>query len=118
MSLPPLPIITVTAHDSAAVVSMLESRLDMERALEFKARVEEVIDGGATQIVLDMSEVTYMDSSGLGTVVSVFKRMPSGSFNVTGLRPNVRTLFQITRLDRFINVYATVDEAVAAFRRA
>lgn len=73
---------------------MLESRLDMERALEFKARVEDVIDGGATQIVLDMSEVTYMDSSGLGTVVSVFKRMPSGGFHVTGLRPNVRTLFQ------------------------
>ena len=115
MSLPPLPLFDVTPHPSGIVVSMLEARLDMERSIEFKERLDAVIDGGASRIVLDLSQVSYIDSSGLGSVVSVFKRMPGGAFHVSGLRPNVRTLFQITRLDRFINVYATVDGALATF---
>lgn len=118
MSLPVIPIVEVKAVPGGAVVSMLDARLDMERSLEFKQRLDEVIDGGASPIVLDLSQVNYIDSSGLGTVVSVFKRMPNGAFHVAGLRPNVRTLFQITRLDKFITVYATVDEALATFGRA
>ncbi len=115
MSLPPEPLVDVNPIACGAVVSMLDARLDMERSQEFRQRLDEVIDGGAAHIVLDMSQVKYIDSSGLGTVVSVFKRMPTGTFLVAGLRPNVRTLFQITRLDKYINLYATVDEAVAAF---
>lgn len=115
MSVPAVPIVGVNAVPAGAVVAMLEARLDMERSLEFKQRLDEVIDSGVAQIVLDLSQVTYIDSSGLGSVVSVFKRMPTGCFHVTGLRPNVRVLFQITRLDKFINLYTTVDEALAAF---
>ena len=118
MSLSSPPLVGVRAIPLGAVVSMLEARLDMERSQEFKECLDDVIDGGASHIVLDMSLVSYIDSSGLGTVVSVFKRMPTGAFHVAGLRPNVRTLFQITRLDKYINLHATVDEAVATFTGA
>lgn len=115
MSESPQPLVDVHTIPSGTVVSMLEARLDMERSQEFKQRLDEVIDSGVSHLVLDMAAVSYIDSSGLGTVVSVFKRMPSGTFHVSGLRPNLRTLFQITRLDKYINLFATVDEAVAAF---
>ena len=97
---------------------MLEARLDMERSIEFKQRLDEVIDGGAAQIVLDLSRVTYIDSSGPRLRGLGVQADADRGFHVTGLRPNVRMLFQITRLDKFINVYATVDEALATFGRA
>jgi len=67
------------------------------------------------QLVIDMTEVGYLDSSGIGVLVEVFRRMNAsgGQFKLSGVGQRVRSVFEITRLDKFFKMYPSVAEALA-----
>jgi len=71
------------------------------------------------QIVLNLSNVTYIDSSGLGTLVGVYSsaRATGADIKLCGLGQRLRDLLQVTKLVTVFEVYDTEPEAIAAFQR-
>ncbi len=101
------------------VVIVPEGELDVTNSTAFRNKVvEEFIENGKVNIVIDMSGVGYMDSSALGTVISLYKncRMNGGSLAIAGLMDTVRRLFSITALDKVVPIYPTVEDAIKNMR--
>lgn len=96
------------------VVRIGEKRLDASRAPLFKEEIAARIERGYSQIVLDLSSVEFIDSSGLGAIVSCLKRLgPRGNLSVAGASGAVAKLFALTRMDRVFSLHDTADAAVA-----
>ena len=94
------------------VVSLKEKRLDAVIAASFREALVERIDQGQRNIVLDMSQVSFMDSSGLGAVVSILKHLGTkGWLHLYGVTPGVMAVLKLTRMDR---VFKTFDSRQAA----
>lgn len=101
--------------DHALIVTPLEDRLDARIAADFKERMIELIASGHTKIVLDLSQIEFIDSSGLGAIVSSLKRMGGqGELVVCGLQETTMTLFKLTRMDRVFQVFESEQQAVSA----
>ena len=99
------------------VVAPLEERLDARVATDFKERMAELIASGNSKIVLDLSKVEFIDSSGLGAIVSSLKRMGGrGDLGVCGLQETTMTMFRLTRMDRVFQVFDSEQQAVSALR--
>ncbi len=103
--------------DGVAVLQVAIERLDASEAPTFKRTALEVVDEGFTRMVIDLSRVTFIDSSGLSALLSVRKNIdPSGSVVLAGVHaPKVVQLFRVTKLDQRVFVmYPDADQAVAA----
>ncbi|MDM8539816.1 STAS domain-containing protein [Desulfococcaceae bacterium HSG7] len=100
-----------------AVVKYMDTRLDTSVIPAFKEQINNLIDEGNHFIVLNLSKVGFMDSSGLGSVVSIRKKIRAegdGDLTICELKNNVKDLFNLTRMDRKIKIYTSEDEAVKA----
>ncbi|MBK5946632.1 anti-anti-sigma factor [Rhodobacter veldkampii DSM 11550] len=87
-------------RDGALIVQMGERRLDAAIAIRFKDRMREILSDPAPQVILDLSAVDFLDSSGLGAIVAVMKSLPGGcQLELAGLTPNVDKVFRLTRMD-------------------
>lgn len=97
------------------VVSPLGKRLDASQAPSFKARMIELIEAGQLTIVLDLSNVEFVDSSGLGAIVGCLKRLGQrGDLAIAGAGRSVAKVFALTRMDKVFRMHETPDEAVRA----
>jgi len=97
------------------VVSLQESRLDAVIAPSFREALVARIDDGQRNIVLDMSQVSFMDSSGLGAVVYVLKHIGhQGRLHICGVTPGVMAVLKLTRMDRVLKTFDTRQAAIAA----
>ena len=106
-------MLDVGERDGVTLVRVTEKRLDAAAAPAFKARVSDLIAGGASRIVVDLSGVAFVDSSGLGTLVSALKQLGSrGDLALAGVQPAVAKLLQLTRLDRVFRTFPTAEDAV------
>jgi anti-sigma B factor antagonist len=98
------------------VVEVHETRLGADKTTAFKevvGRYRE--DSDSASIILDLSQVVFIDSSGLGAILSILKRMPKGTeLIICGATEPVMSMFKLTRLDRVFTMKATVDDAVSA----
>lgn len=110
--------ITTTQFGSGGVVAAFaeETALDASNGDALRQQLTDVSDGHQ-QVVIDFSNVTFVDSSALGAFVALLRRLnqKGGELKVAGLRPTVKTVFELTRLDKVFASYATVEEAVNAF---
>lgn len=95
--------------------TVVEARgvLDMTADPQFREILQQVIDAGERRVVVDLAGVRLMDSSGLGTLVLMFKtlREDGGILCVAAPRPIVRSVMAVTSVDRAITVYDTVQAA-------
>jgi anti-sigma B factor antagonist len=91
--------------------------VDMAVAEDVRRRLMELVDRGQARLVLDLGSVMYIDSSGLGALVAAMKhaRAAGGDIKVCALENDVRSLFEMTRLNKVLAVHATRQEAVAAW---
>jgi anti-sigma B factor antagonist len=97
------------------VLEVLEPRLVADKAQPFKEAMGHYFTNGPTSLVLDMAQVEFIDSTGLGAILSVLKRMPKGSeLLVCRLNEAVTNMFMLTRMDRVFTICKTVDEAMVA----
>lgn len=97
------------------VVKLLEERMGADRAISFKETMCKLIDQGHKTFVLDLTEVKFIDSTGLGSILSVLKRVgKGGEILITGTTETVASMFKLTRMDRVFPMYQTVDEALSA----
>ena len=92
--------------------------LTAHEAPEFQSSVVKVLPENG-QAVLDMGQVTFIDSSGLGVLVGLNRQLmrSGGELRLAALTRAVATVFELTRLHRFFEIYDTVEEAVASFEK-
>jgi anti-sigma B factor antagonist len=95
-------------------VRLVEDRLDAGLAVRFKEALKTLVDDGADHMILDLSNVAFMDSSGLGALVGHMKYMGAErQFEISGLTPNVEKVFKLTRMDSVFKIHTNLEEAVA-----
>jgi anti-sigma B factor antagonist len=94
------------------VVRVLEDRIDAAVAIQFKDRMREIVRDGSTAVLLDLSRVAFLDSSGLGAVVAVMKLLgPDRKLELAALTPSVEKVFRLTRMDSVFTIHAAAPDA-------
>lgn len=105
--------------DKGGAVLMLvqEERLDAHNSGELKTQMLKLFEDGKSNLVVDLSAVRFVDSSGLGALVSGFKNASSrnGSLKLSGLQMQVKSMFELTRLHRVFEIYNDTEEALGSF---
>jgi anti-sigma B factor antagonist len=97
------------------VVKVLETRLDATVAGEFRQGLVDFIHKGHVFLILNLAEVEFIDSSGLGALVSTLKTLGGqGDLVICGVQKPLLVLFELTRLDRVFRLYNDPKEAVEA----
>lgn len=97
------------------VARALDQRVDARLAPELKQRLLGLVAAGHPLIALDLSEVDFIDSSGLGAIVAALKQINGqGDLVIVGAKPAVMNLFRLTRMDKVFRMFGAADEAVAA----
>ena len=106
--------LTAQEQGDALVVRVEEARIDAAVAIAFKEAMREVTAGPQCRIVLDLGRVTFLDSSGLGAVVSVMKHLGAGRrLELAALTPNVAKVFRLTRMDGVFTIHSGVPDAAS-----
>ena len=101
--------------DSLLIVKPLERRMDFTTANHIKESMAKFIIDGNMFIVLNLSQVEFIDSSGLGSIVSSLKRMGSrGDLFICGVKETIMTMFSLTKMDKVFRIFNTEEEAVKA----
>ena len=103
--------------DKALVISVQEKRLDAAVALNFKEAIRDLAATEGSPVILDLSQVEFLDSSGLGAIVGVMKMLgPERPLEIAGLTQGVRKLFRLTRMDTVFTMHdmPPATEAIAA----
>lgn len=95
------------------LIRVLDDRIDAASAIQFKERMREIVSVPSTRVVLDMSNVGFLDSSGLGAVVAVMKALgPIRRLELSGLTPTVEKVFRLTRMDSVFVIHKTLPEGL------
>ncbi|HEX6702329.1 MAG TPA: STAS domain-containing protein [Gaiellaceae bacterium] len=99
--------------DGRYVIS-LAGEVDLYTAPEFKQQLLDAIAQGATHVVVDFSDTTFIDSTTLGVLVGGVKRLRTndGQLSLVCNDRNITKIFEITGLDRVFTIYPTRDEAL------
>ena len=95
-----------------------EGSLEASNVIDFREAVMGLLKEG-DKVVLDLGNVNFMDSSGLGAIVALRRRLSrsEGDLRLANITPQVRTVFELTRLHQAFEIYDTVEEAAASFVR-
>ena len=99
------------------IVFMLEGRIDTEGAVDMDLALQAAVSGGQHNMVLDMSQVRYIGSTGLRTLADVLtkNKEAGGDLKLAALNPKVMRVIQIIGFDKFFSIYDTPEAAVADF---
>jgi len=98
------------------VVKVLESRITADVASRFKADMVDYVKAGHHNLILDLSDVSFIDSSGLGALIATLKVIgKDGEIVIAAAPPTVVVMFELTRMDRVFRLIKSVDEAVSSF---
>ena len=92
-------------------------RLDVAGAPALKDAITEVVKNGPPRVVIDMEGISFVDSTGLGSVISALKQLRGSQGDLRLAAPNqqVRVVLELTTLDRVFPYFATVEEALTGF---
>ncbi|KAF2992814.1 Anti-sigma-B factor antagonist [Methylocystis sp. MJC1] len=106
---------TQIQNDRVAII-VKEERLDAHNSSELKERILRTLEEGGRRLVVDLADVKFIDSSGLGALLSGYKNanQRSGTFVLSGLQPRVRSMFELTRLNRVFEIYPRLQEAISS----
>lgn len=108
--------LTASQVDGATLITVNAARIDATAAIRFRDTMRDMTTGGAGDVIVDLSQVTFVDSSGLGAIVGAMKQLdPSRRMHLAGLTPDVDKVFRLTRMDSVFAIHATAE---AASRRA
>jgi anti-sigma B factor antagonist len=111
--------VTTINNVDIAVIEARGSIIGGDETDELKAKAKDLVDQGNKKLILDLSNVTYLNSSGIGAVVSIHTMYTrnEGKIKVCGLGKGVKNVFVITSLTRVIDVEETRDEAIKNFQQ-
>jgi anti-sigma B factor antagonist len=98
-------------------VVKVDGQLIVGNRQELKDLVFAALDKGERRILIDFSQTGYIDSSGLGALVSISKRVreAGGELRLSGLNEDLRSLFELTKLDTLFAIAETPQQALSSF---
>lgn len=107
---------SVVKQDDVTVVEV-KGQLIVGNRQELKQRVLDELEAGARRFLIDFEGTAYIDSSGLGVLVSLSKKIreQGGELRLANLNEDLRTLFELTKLDTLFHIAGSRDEAMASF---
>ena len=109
--------IKVNIRDNTLVASLI-GELDHHTAKEVKSLIEEVIKNrGVKNLVFDFSQLSFMDSSGIGVIVGRYKLIKSlgGQVAISGAYGNIKKLMRMSGIEKIITTCENVDDALGSF---
>jgi anti-sigma B factor antagonist len=106
--------------DESTHLIAVRGEVHVSTAPEFSERLNEAIAGGKTGVVIDMTGVDFIDSTGLSVLLNALRRVTrnQGALALAVSNPTVLRLFEITRLDSTFDIAPTRDEAVSRVKRS
>lgn len=114
MSDAPLPLKITTTNDAGSVIVSLAGEIDLRSSPTLRTELLQLSERKPPRVIINLEGVTYVDSSGVGTLVEFKRRSERGGGGrviLVGLQPRVRSVFEITKLDQFFTIAGTLDEA-------
>ncbi|MGH7560368.1 MAG: STAS domain-containing protein [Gemmatimonadales bacterium] len=108
---------TKTTNGAGVAIVRIDGQLIVGNRQELKAMVQDGLDRGERKFLIDCTQTGYIDSSGLGVLVSLAKRVRElgGELRIAGLNEDLRSLFELTKLDSLFHISPTSEEALAGF---
>jgi anti-sigma B factor antagonist len=112
-------ITTETIDDQVAAVAVT-GYVDFDAAPALKHSLVDCIEDGRSQLVVDLAEAGFIDSTAIGVLVGALKRLQEsgGSLVVVCANENVQSIFELVGLDEVITLHRSRDDAISAFARA
>ncbi len=104
-------------EQDGVTIFVLDGRVDSEGAVDLDMALRAAVEEGKHKMILDMSQVRYINSAGLRTLADILteNRNAGGDLRLVALNPKVQRIFQIIGFDRFFAIDRTLEEALAAF---
>jgi anti-sigma B factor antagonist len=97
--------LSTSEAEGATVIRVGEDRIDAAVAIQFKDAMRELTGGAHGRVVLDLGRVAFIDSSGLGAIVSDLKFLaPERRLELAALTPNVERVFRLTRMNEVFHI--------------
>lgn len=102
---------------SGLTVCHVDGEIDINSSPQIKKSFDKLISAKTPKIVINLSKVTYVDSSGLATLVEILKNMKSygGRMRLACMSSKVKSLFEITKLEKLFEIMADEESAVSTF---
>lgn len=112
-----MELLNQTQGHGVLVVEYGEENLDASNVRDFRDSIEKIIKN-QTKVVLDMSHLKFVDSSGLGALIACLRDTNSrkGDFRLSAMSRSVLALFELMRMHRVFSIHDTVDGAVSSFQ--
>ena len=109
--------VTVETRSDGVTVLRPSGRLDLLSAAQMKRRLAEEVAAGHPRLVIDLSDVPFIDSSGLGALIGGLKaaRLAGGDLRIARPGEQVRVSLELTTLDRVLHPYPTLEAALAGY---
>lgn len=105
--------LTTQTRNGVYIIRVKASRIDAAVAIQFKDQMRERVTQSKGRTVLDLENVDFIDSSGLGAIVAAMKLMPDGTtLELAALAPAVEKVFRMTRMDTIFTIHASAEAAV------
>lgn len=106
-----------TANGAGVAIIRIDGQLIVGNRQELKTLVQEGLDRGERKFLIDCSATGYIDSSGLGALVTLSKKVRevNGDLRIAGLNEDLRALFELTKLDTLFQISPTAEDALAGF---
>ena len=110
-----MELVTTIISPTTAVL-LGKGRLDASTATQLKNAVHALVDNGTRELVLDLSETIFIDSSGLSALVSALKRLNSlhGTLILAAPQAQARVTLRLTMLDKILPIFPTLESALKA----
>ena len=107
----------IEENGQVMLVVVKEERLDAHNSGHLKQELSSLFEAGKTKVVVDLKEVRFIDSSGLGALVSGFKNASSrqAGIRLSSLQSQVNSKYELNRPHMVYDIYTTIDEAIEAF---
>ncbi|NOT86040.1 MAG: STAS domain-containing protein [Methylococcaceae bacterium] len=96
-----------------SVLNILDERIDAHNSGDLKTYLLQLIESGEKNLIIQLQQVRFIDSSGLGALLSGNKHIiaKSGKLALTNIQQQVLSMFELTRLNRVFDIYADLNEA-------
>lgn len=102
-----------TSSEGETTIVSVSGEVDLHSSPDLRTAIIDVLGRKPRRLIIDLSNVRYMDSSGVGTMVEAKRRADrgGGQLVLAGLQPRVQSLLEIAQLDRFFDIAPTVEDA-------
>ena len=105
--------------DDLAIIEIVDKLMTEEHITMLSQAVAEQLDSGAVNIIIDLSKVKRINSSGLGSIISIYTsiRNRNGTMKIGGMNEFIQKVLEITKLIEVFEIYETADEAIESYEK-